>query len=77
MCLAHPKIGEREVLAALLEHEHHLIGDGQIMLADKGFAGQAFAAHTPRWGDDCCARTARTKPFATATSAASASGSNR
>ena len=49
-CLAHPKIGEREVLAALLDHEHHLIRDGQIMLADKGFAGQAFAAHTATLG---------------------------
>ena len=49
-CLAHPKIGEREVLAALLDHEHHLIRDGQIMLADKGFAGQGFAAHTATLG---------------------------
>ncbi len=41
-CLAHPKIGEREALAALLDHEHHLIRDGQILLADKGFAGREF-----------------------------------
>lgn len=38
-CLAHPKIGEREVLAALLNHDHHLIRQGQVLLADKGFAG--------------------------------------
>jgi hypothetical protein len=37
-CLAHPKIGEREVIAALLTHDHHLIRTGQILLADKGFA---------------------------------------
>ena len=32
------KIGEREVVAALLEHDRHLIRDGQVMLADKGFS---------------------------------------
>lgn len=41
-CLANPKIGEREVLAALLDHEHHLIRDGQVLLADKGFSGKKF-----------------------------------
>jgi Transposase DDE domain len=41
-CLANPKIGEREVLAALLQHNHHLIRAGQILLADKGFAGKDF-----------------------------------
>jgi Transposase DDE domain len=41
-CLAHPKIGEREVLAALLDHNHHLIRAGQVLLADKGFAGKEF-----------------------------------
>ena len=42
-CLAHPKIGEREVVAALLDHEQHLIRYGQVMLADKGFSGKDFA----------------------------------
>jgi Transposase DDE domain len=41
-CLANPKLGEREVLAALLIHNHHLIRTGQILLADKGFAGKDF-----------------------------------
>lgn len=41
-CLANPKIGEREVVAALLAHHHHLIRTGQVLLADKGFAGRAF-----------------------------------
>jgi len=41
-CLANPKLGEREVLAALLDHNHHLIRDGQILLADKGFSGKDF-----------------------------------
>nr|WP_246094946.1 IS982 family transposase [Streptomyces roseicoloratus] len=41
-CLANPKIGEREVMAALLEHDHHLVRQGQVILADKGFAGKEF-----------------------------------
>ena len=43
-CLAHPKIGEREVVSALLEHDQEVIRDGQVMLADKGFSGKDFAA---------------------------------
>lgn len=49
-CLANPKIGEREVLAALLEHNHHLIRTGQILLADKGFSGAAFKQLTDTMG---------------------------
>jgi hypothetical protein len=51
-CLANPKIGEREVLAALLEHDHHLIRDGQILLPDKGFSGQDFKNLTEATGLD-------------------------
>ncbi|MDQ0923800.1 hypothetical protein QF038_002308 [Pseudarthrobacter sp. W1I19] len=40
--LANPKIGEREVTQALLEHDHHLISAGQVILGDKGFAGRDF-----------------------------------
>jgi hypothetical protein len=40
--LANPKIGEREVTQALLERDHQLIRTGQIILGDKGFAGQQF-----------------------------------
>lgn len=49
-CLAHPKIGEREALAALLDHNHHLIRQGQILLADKGFAGKEFKQVTEAMG---------------------------
>ena len=49
-CLANPKIGEREVVAALLANNSHLIRTGQVLLADKGFAGQAFKAHTDQLG---------------------------
>ena len=43
-CLAHPKLDEREVIAAVLEVDHHLVVDGQVILADKGFAGRDFEA---------------------------------
>jgi hypothetical protein len=49
-CLANPKLGEREVVAALLEHNHHLIRDGQILLADKGFSGKDFKQRTQELG---------------------------
>jgi hypothetical protein len=43
-CLANPKIGDREVLAALLERGHHLVRTAQIIVADKGYAGRDIAA---------------------------------
>jgi hypothetical protein len=49
-CLANPKIGEREVVAALLARNHHLIRTGQILLADKGFAGKGFTQLTDAMG---------------------------
>lgn len=48
--LANPKIGERDVVAALLDHNSHLIRTGQVLLADKGFAGKAFKTHTDGLG---------------------------
>lgn len=42
--LANPKIGEREVTQAMLERDHHLIREGQVILGDKGFAGKDFEA---------------------------------
>lgn len=41
-CLASPKIGEREVMAALLQRDHHLVRQRQVILADKSFAGKEF-----------------------------------
>ena len=40
--LAHPKLGERDVVRALLERDHHAIRAGQIILGDKGFACRDF-----------------------------------
>ncbi|TDO37022.1 DDE family transposase [Paractinoplanes brasiliensis] len=40
--LANPKLGEREVMTALLEADHDLVQTGQVLLGDKGFAGREF-----------------------------------
>ncbi|MFI0964858.1 transposase [Streptomyces sp. NPDC021080] len=42
--LADPKIGEREVLASMLEVEADMVAehDGILLVSDKGFAGRAF-----------------------------------
>jgi hypothetical protein len=41
-CLASPKLGEREVVAALLQHERGRLRPGLVILADKGLAGREF-----------------------------------
>lgn len=41
-CLDNPKTGEREVMAALLQRDHRLVPAGQVIVADKGFAGKEF-----------------------------------
>jgi hypothetical protein len=41
-CLANPKLGEREVVAALLDHERARLRPGLVIVADKGFAGRDF-----------------------------------
>lgn len=42
--LANPKLGEREVLAAMLEVEAGVVAghDGVLLISDKGFAGRGF-----------------------------------
>ena len=74
--LANPKLGERDVTRALLEHDHTLIRTGQIILGDKGFAGHEFETFVR---EDLGARllrpTAATKPPDTATSPTSGNGS--
>ncbi len=42
--LASPKIGERDVVAALLAHDQHLLRAGQLLLGDKNFTGRQFEA---------------------------------
>jgi hypothetical protein len=49
-CLATPKLGEREVVAALLDHERQRLRPGLVILADKGFAGRDFAQLVAGYG---------------------------
>jgi hypothetical protein len=51
-CLATPKLGEREVAAALLDDAacQGALAEGAIILADKGFAGRAFHQHLRELG---------------------------
>lgn len=49
-CLAHPKLDERDVTAALLQVDHHLVAAGQVILADKGFAGPEFETLLDQFG---------------------------
>jgi Transposase DDE domain len=44
-CLASPKLGEREVVQAMVDHERDLVRAGMVIIGDKGFAGRAFQAH--------------------------------
>src|ERR1017187_5241914 len=50
--LADPKIGEREVLAAMLDVEPHLAAarPGLTLITDKGFAGRVTEADLARGG---------------------------
>jgi hypothetical protein len=41
-CLASPKLGEREVVADLLDHECGRLRPGLLLVGDKGFAGRDF-----------------------------------
>ncbi|WP_019853885.1 IS982 family transposase [Actinopolyspora mortivallis] len=43
-CLTHPTLGEREIMAALLDINHPLFTAGQVSLVDKGFSGHEFDA---------------------------------
>jgi hypothetical protein len=49
-CLAHPKLGDREVLAAMLDRDHRLVRAGQVIVADKGYAGRDIEALVAGYG---------------------------
>src|SRR5215216_710535 len=42
MVSGQPKLGEREVVAALLDHECGRLRPGLLLVGDKGFAGRDF-----------------------------------
>jgi hypothetical protein len=51
-CLATPKLGEREVAAALLDDaaRQRALAQGTIIVCDKGFAGRGFRRHVQGLG---------------------------
>ena len=74
-CLASPKLGEREVVAALLDHERARLRPGLCILADKASPARRSSSWSPLTGRSCCVPTAPTNPAGTAHWAAGASGS--
>ncbi|MFJ8329983.1 IS982 family transposase [Streptomyces sp. NPDC094437] len=63
-CLANPKLGEREVMTALLERDRRLVRTEQVILADKGFAGREFEAFvTDRLGAHLVRPDRKDEPF--------------
>lgn len=40
--LANPKVGEHDTARHLRDHDHHLVHPGQVIVADRGFAGREF-----------------------------------
>jgi hypothetical protein len=56
--LANPKIGEREVLAAMLEVDADLVAgrEGVLPITDKGFASRPFERTSPSRASSYCGR---------------------
>jgi Transposase DDE domain len=49
-CLATPRLGEREVVAAMLDHERAWLRPGLLLVGDKGFAGREFEQLVGQYG---------------------------
>ena len=63
-CLANPK-SQREVMTALLQVDHHPVAEGQVILADKGFAGADFEQFLDGLGAHLLAQPAKALPAIT------------
>jgi hypothetical protein len=74
-CLATPKLGEREVVAAMGDQEGGRLRPGLVIVADKGFAGRAFEQLVTATGPCWCAPTGPMSHAGTDRWAAGASGS--
>ncbi|WP_413754711.1 hypothetical protein NRF20_28715 [Streptomyces sp. R-74717] len=59
--LADPELGEREVLAAMLEVDADIVGErpGFLLVTDKGFASTPFERSLSAQGIGYCGRPAR------------------
>jgi Transposase DDE domain len=78
-CLATPKLGEREVAEVLLDDtaRQQALAAGTIILADKGFAGQAFERHVAGLGAFLVRPDRKDEPRRFGPWAGCASGSSR
>lgn len=79
--LSSPKIGEREVLTAMLKVDAGLVAarEGILLISDKGFASKPFERTSPSRASNCCAPHAsgRSSGSANRCSRRSASSSSR
>jgi hypothetical protein len=79
--LANPKIGEREVLAAMLEIDAELVAGREniLLITDKGFASRPFENTSPSKASNCCGHRSSGRRSITGSrcSRRSASSSNR
>lgn len=75
--LADAKIGEREVVQAMLDHEAHLLDQrpGLLLITDKGFASKRFEQDLAEGGITLLRPTARTRRPAPAKDYSRPSGS--
>jgi hypothetical protein len=62
--LAGPKIGERQILATMLDVEPHLAADrpGRALITDKGSAARQTEADLATGTSRCCGLPAKTRP---------------
>jgi hypothetical protein len=61
-CLASPRLGEREVMTAMLEAGHHLVAEGQVILADRGSPAGSPGSCAPGWASTWSARPGAAAP---------------
>jgi hypothetical protein len=74
-CLASPKLGEREVVAAMLDHERPGCGQDCSSWATRGSPAGSSSSWSPPTARPCCAPTVPTSPTGWARWVAGASGS--
>jgi hypothetical protein len=74
-CLASPKLGEREVVRALLDHERARLRPGLVIWATRALPVVASTSSSPTMAPGCCVPTAPMSPAGWGRWAGSGSGS--
>ncbi len=70
-----PKLGEREVVAAMLDHERARLRPGLVILGDRGLPGRSSSNWSPSMGPGCYVPTVLMSPAGTARWAGGGRGS--